>query len=203
MESDSCCCFASGHRYSLDAWNVMMNKLQAKQCRRYMQPSNKDEFEFSDSPPTSINKRTRLRASSYCPRDYPNHYLSGYLSVSTSIFLYRWAIHRVIDNNLASIYWVLISNFTLRFILCTSVSANIVCILIWHFKYIRRLRQRAITSSKSHGQTSSTQVLYTCTSLRKYLHSYYRNVLCIIRIRHFEISLKWLLIFIDNKYVLL
>ena len=27
-----------------------------------MQPSNEDEFEFSDSPPTSVNKRTRSRA---------------------------------------------------------------------------------------------------------------------------------------------
>ena len=63
IESDSCCYFASGHWHRLDARNVTINKLRAKQCRRYMQPSTKDEFEFSDSPPTSINKRIRSRAN--------------------------------------------------------------------------------------------------------------------------------------------
>ena len=59
IESHSCCYFASGHWHRLDARNVTINKLRTKQCHRYVQPSNKDEFEFSDSLPTSINKRTR------------------------------------------------------------------------------------------------------------------------------------------------
>ena len=67
--------------------NVMINKLRAKQCCRYIQPSNEDEFEFSDSPPTSINKRTRSRATEYRTASYSIveylHSISEYL---TSIY---------------------------------------------------------------------------------------------------------------------
>ena len=45
----------------------MIKKLRAKQRRRYMQSSNEDEFNFSDSPPTSINKRQYLQ---YIPSIY-------------------------------------------------------------------------------------------------------------------------------------
>ena len=87
------------------------------------------------------------------------------IRVSISIYQYL-RVYFCIDElstELSTIifYWVLISNSTLRFILCTSVSANIVCISFYHFKYIRRLRQRAITSSKSHSwSTILYAVLY-------------------------------------------
>ena len=67
--------------------------------------------------------------------------------------------HELSTEYLACIYWILISNFTLRFIHCTSDSANIVCIFIYYFNYMRRFRQRAIASNKSHGQTSHILVL--------------------------------------------
>ena len=43
----------------------MTNKLRTKQCRRYMHPSNEDEFEFFDSPLTSINKLTQPKRGQY------------------------------------------------------------------------------------------------------------------------------------------
>lgn len=36
---------------------LVINKFRAKQCRRYVQSSNEDEFEFLGSPSTSINTR--------------------------------------------------------------------------------------------------------------------------------------------------
>lgn len=39
----------------------MINKLWAKQYRRYMQSSNEVEFEFSGSPPSSIYQRSSQR----------------------------------------------------------------------------------------------------------------------------------------------
>ena len=57
IESD-CCCFASGHWHCLDVQNVTINKLRAKQCRRYVRPTEV-EFKLFGTPSTSINKRTR------------------------------------------------------------------------------------------------------------------------------------------------
>ena len=37
-----------------------------------MQPSNKDEFEFSDSPPTGINKRTLIKVADNTYGRHPN-----------------------------------------------------------------------------------------------------------------------------------
>ena len=70
IECDSCYCFASGYWHTLDTRNLMINKLRAIQCCRYVQPSNKDEFEFFGSATTSINKRTRSRARQYMPSIY-------------------------------------------------------------------------------------------------------------------------------------
>ena len=40
---------------------MIINKLRTKQCRRYVQPSNEDEFEFS----VSINRRDRKEFGIY------------------------------------------------------------------------------------------------------------------------------------------
>ena len=59
-----------------------------------------------------------------------------------------------------SIYPVSISIYKLSINIYEYLSANIVCIIIYliHFKYIRRFQQQAITSNKSHDQTSSTMI---------------------------------------------
>ena len=53
-----------------------------------MQPSNKDEFEFSDSPPTSINTRTQEKELQSIV-DQVLTVINGYYTSFTSYTSYR------------------------------------------------------------------------------------------------------------------